>query len=75
MKMEKPLIMMSSVTYAMRGRELLRKHGIKSTIERTPKNKVLQGCGYSLYAGDRTDEAIQLLQQNGIRILGRTEGS
>lgn len=47
--MDRPLIMMSSVTNAMRGREILRRHGISSEIERTPRGSARQGCGYSLY--------------------------
>ncbi len=73
--MEKPLFIMSSVTNAMRGRELLRKFGIPSEIERTPKNSMRQGCGYSLYVKNRADEAERLLAENGIKVLGRAEGS
>lgn len=72
--MEKPLIIMSSVTNAMRGRELLRKHGIPSEIERVPKNRMRQGCGYGLYVRNNIDDAERLLRQNGIRVSGRTEG-
>ncbi len=72
--MEKPLIIMSSVTNAMRGKELLRKYGIYSEIERVPKNKLRQGCGYGLYVRNNIDEAEGLLRQNGIKVSGRTEG-
>ena len=75
MKMDKPLIMVSSVTYAMQGRELLKAYGIKSQIERTPKNALRQGCGYSLSVPQRTDEAEKLLRDNGIKVLGRAERS
>ncbi len=71
--MDQPLIMMSSITYAMRGKELLKGYGIKAEIERTPKNSSRQGCGYSLYVPVRTEEAERLLRENGIRISGRSE--
>ncbi len=73
--MDKPLIMVSSVTYAMQGKELLRQYGIKSEIERTPKNMLRQGCGYSLRVLQRADEAEMILRDNGIKVLGRTERS
>ena len=43
------LIMVSSVTYAMKGKELLKSYGIRAEVERTPKNSQSKGCGYSLY--------------------------
>lgn len=71
--MEKPLIMMSSVTNAMRGREILKRHGIPSEIGRTPRGSARQGCGYSLNVGKNADEAERILRENGIRVLGRAE--
>ena len=73
--MDKPLIMMSSVTNAMRGREILRRHGISSEIERTPKNKARQGCGYSLFVRRNTDEAERILRESGLKVSGRAERS
>ena len=66
------LIMVSSVTYAMKGKELLKSYGIRAEVERTPKNSQSKGCGYSLYVPSKTDEAEQLLKKNGIKIIGRT---
>ena len=31
------------------------------------------GCGYGVYVPQRTEEAQQILQRSGIRILGRME--
>ncbi len=73
--MDQPLIMMSSITYAMRGRELLQRNGIKSVIERTPKNSQRQGCGYSLRVPSGIEEAERILKENGIKYIGRLEGS
>ncbi len=71
--MDRPLIMMSSVTNAMRGREILRRHGISSEIERTPRGSARQGCGYSLYVKKNADEAEKILHESGTRVLGRAE--
>ena len=35
--MGKPLILVSSITYAMKGRDLLNRKGISSYLERIPK--------------------------------------
>lgn len=67
------LIMVSSVTYAIKGRELLKAHGIKAVVERTPRQSAKQGCGYSLYVPQLTDEAESILKENGIKVTGRAE--
>ena len=71
--MGKPMIMVSSITYAMKGRDLLFQHGIKSYVERTPHGNENAGCGSSIYVPSRTDEAQEILTQAGIRVLGRAE--
>ena len=71
--MGKPLIMVSSITYAMKARDLLINNGIAAYIERTPKIERNGGCGYSLYVPKRIDEAENLLRTHGIKIVGRTD--
>ncbi len=73
--MEKPLIMVSSVTYAMKGKQILNNAGIRCEIERTPKRDMTTGCGYSLYVPKNTDEAEKILKENNIKIIGRAERS
>ncbi len=70
--MEKPVIQVSSVTYAMRGRELLFRHGIRSYVERSTRSS-RAGCGYNLYVPENTDQAEKILRQANIKILGRLE--
>ncbi len=71
--MVKPLIMVSSINYAIKGKQILSSYGIKSEIERTPKRSASTGCGYSLYVPERTDEAEEILISKGIKIKGRSE--
>lgn len=71
--MGKPMIMVNSITYAMKGRDILFSHGIKSYVERTPRGNEIGGCGYSIYVPERTDEAEKILTDTGIKILGRAE--
>ena len=71
--MGEPMIMVNSITYAMKGRDILLSHGIKAYVERTPRSNVTGGCGYSIYVPERTDEAVKILTDAGIKILGRAE--
>ena len=71
--MNKPIIMLHSITYAMKSRDILFQNGIKSYVERTPRSSANSGCGYSIYVPDRTDEAEKILTDLGIKVLGRLE--
>lgn len=70
--MGKPLIVVSSVTYAMKARELLVHYGIQGYVERIPRTEET-GCGYGVYVPERADAAERILRENNIRILGRME--
>lgn len=69
--MGKPLIMVSSITYAMKGRQILAQKGIRSDIVRTPNVYHGSSCGYSLFVPKNTDEAQKILEANGIKVIGR----
>ena len=70
----KPLIMVSSLTYAMKGKELLNRNGFNANLVRTPRRKNVEGCGYSIVVSNNVDDAESLLNENGIPILGRVNG-
>lgn len=70
--MGKPLIVVSSVTYAMKGRDLLFRHGIKGYVQRIPKTENT-GCGYGIYVPNGADVAERILIENHIRVLRRME--
>ena len=70
--MGKPLIVVSSVTYAMKGRDLLFRHGIRGYVERIPKTGET-GCGYGIYVPRGADAAERILRENRIRVLVRME--
>ena len=56
-----------SVTHGQRGEKLLKQEGIRCHLLRTPKWMEVKGCGYSLrLRGERTGEAIRLLQERKI---------
>lgn len=71
--MGKPLIMVSSITYAMKGKQILAQKGIRSDIVRTPSKGLRGSCGYSLFVPKMTDEAHKILEANGIMVVGRAD--
>ncbi len=70
--MGKPLLVVSSVTYAMKGKEILFRKGIRSYVERIPQTGET-GCGYGVYVPEKADEAERILQENHIRVLTRLD--
>ena len=70
--MGKPLLLVGSVTYAMKSRDILFKRGIKAYVERIPPSAGT-GCGYGVYVPQGADEAETVLRENNITLLGRVE--
>lgn len=68
----KRLIVVSSVTYALKSRDLLFQRGIKAYIERLPRTRE-SGCGYGVYVPQRTDEAERILRDAGVKVFYRAE--
>ena len=65
------IFVLSSVTYALKSQELLKKENIYSSLIRSPSVKAVKGCGYGimLNAEYQTD-ARYILHDAGINILG-----
>ena len=63
----KTLLAMSSITYAMKAKEILNGRGLFCEIERTPKN-LGSGCGYSVKIKSDPDKATEILRQYGISV-------
>ncbi len=57
-----------SITYAIKGRDLLRKKGFKARIEKITSGKG-GGCGYTIVAEGDGAVAGELLRKAGIKIL------
>ena len=68
--MQKQLIMVGSITYALKGRDILRSMGFTAYVERTPSHLDRVGCGYSIYVKDNIQRADAILAENGIPIQG-----
>ena len=67
------LIMVSSITHAIKGRDLLRSNGQKAYIEKTPGNLDTHGCGYSIIVYERPENAVSILKNSNIRIIGTSK--
>ena len=66
--MKRYVIATGTVTYALKGREILRKNGFMVKIERITGDKTL-GCGYVLIVSGNILTAEKILKENGIKIL------
>ncbi|MBQ4120285.1 MAG: DUF3343 domain-containing protein [Clostridia bacterium] len=70
--MKRYVIATGTVTYAIKGRDLLRKKRYKAKIERKSGEKV-HGCGYAIIFEGDIQAAESLLRQNGVKILEISE--
>lgn len=67
--MQRYVISVGSVTYAIKGRDLLRKSGYKSHIERKTNTNGNAGCGYVIVAEGNRNQITDILKNSGIKIL------
>lgn len=72
--MKQDRILVSSITYAIKGRDLLRSLGFKAYIERSKGQLEHDGCGYSIYVDKETERAEQILRDHHIRVIRRMGG-
>lgn len=62
------IIIVGSVTYTMKAKELLDKFGIKSYIEKTSNYRKTKGCSYGLYVPKQPQKAFEILTNNNINV-------
>lgn len=67
------LLIFNSITYAMKGRDLLRAHRIKADITRVSKSETLHGCGYGLLVYKHPEQACKVLARAGIKVINQIE--
>lgn len=68
--MEKSIIIVKSITFAMRGQQLLNNYGISAYLERNLGMTSRYGCGYSLRVKtEQAESAAELLRRAGIRVV------
>ena len=63
------LIYTGTVTYAIKGRDILRNAGFKARVEKTTGNESGLGCGYGIAVDRDIEIAERLLREKGVKIL------
>ncbi len=65
----KHFIVTGTVTYAIRGRDILRRNGFDAKVERNSTGLGRHGCGYGITISGNIDNAVELLKDNSIKII------
>jgi len=68
--LQKALIRLTSVTYAIRAQKLLEGQGIRSTIKKFARSLQVDGCGYGIEIDKMDlDKAAEILKAAKIRVV------
>lgn len=67
--MQRHIVSVGSITYAIKGRDLLRKQGIKAYIERKTNTNGNAGCGYVIVTEGNRQKIYNSLKNSGIKIF------
>lgn len=65
--MKEYFFLLSSITSAMKGEEILRKNGFRANVFRDTKMNPY-GCGYVIKAAGEKERILEILKKSGIRI-------
>lgn len=67
--MKRYIITTGTITYAIKGRDLLRRSGFNVKIERITSGLGSAGCGYTLILEGELQRPEKLLRDAGVKIL------
>lgn len=67
--MKEYVITTGTVTYAIKGRDILRRKGYKAHIEKVTSGHGNTGCGYAIVLNGDITAAESLLRSSGVKIL------
>lgn len=73
MKPQKIIVTTGTVTYAIKGRDVLRRKGITAKIERKNSLSGGAGCGYTVVANGDRQQILEILKEAGVKILKTDE--
>ena len=62
-------IELTSITYAIKARDLLRKNKFRVTVEKSV-GRLKNGCAYSVSVADDCEKATKILSKAGFKING-----
>lgn len=69
--MTRPIITVSSVTYAMKAKEILRRNGIPSYIIKKARGPGNPSCAYALQVAEGVENAYRILEESKVvKLLG-----
>lgn len=71
--MSKKCIKVGSLTYAMKGRDVLQKNGYKAYLTRNPHPLEDEGCGYVIYVNNMDSKVFEILRRHNISVKGTVE--
>ena len=71
---ETHLVVVRSITYAMKGQKLLERYGYTAYIERLSRPSSRQGCGYGVRVVGPFAGVLQLFEMAGIPVAEVQEG-
>jgi hypothetical protein len=63
-------IKFSSVTHALRAKEMIEQYGGKANIRKNPHPKPGEGCGYGIIIYNDAEKYINIIKLNKIRYIG-----
>ena len=67
--MSRLYILTGTITYALQGREMLRKNGFSAELKRQPGGLERVGCGYGISTVGNDQQIETLLRQSGVKII------
>ena len=67
--MNDSVIVTGTVTYALKGRNILRDKGYKAGVKRLSSSLKGVGCGYAIEISGDDGKAVEILKRNGVKIL------
>lgn len=67
--MKRIFIITGSVTYALRGRDILQNKGFRATARKSTDAMKSMGCGWGIEVID-DGTAVGILKKSGVKILG-----
>lgn len=65
------LVKLSSVTEAMRAKDILKQNGILSKVTRIPSSRGRGNCSYGLKISNNLNKAVSILRDYDIKVSGR----
>lgn len=68
--MKRYKIKFSSVTHAMKGKEIIEKSGYRAFLRKNPNPSKNEGCGYSIVFSGEIKRVVMQLDFNKVKYIG-----